>query len=80
MDEDQKRSAREMQEFLEQEKQRVMLNELVAKLTDSCWDKCVTGAPGKQFSSSESSCLSQCAQRYLDVSALVVRRFQSMQR
>ncbi|CAI5467950.1 unnamed protein product [Closterium sp. Yama58-4] len=75
-----KRASFELQQFLEQEKQKAMLNELVAKLTEVCWDKCVTAAPGTKFSGSESSCLSNCAQRYLDVSGLVVRKFQSIQR
>ncbi|CAI6000766.1 unnamed protein product [Closterium sp. NIES-65] len=58
MDADQKRASFELQQFLEQEKQKAMLNELVAKLTEVCWDKCVTAAPGTKFSGSESSCLS----------------------
>jgi len=41
------RQAQELQVFLEQEKQKAMLNELVAKLTDVCWDKCCTAAPGR---------------------------------
>lgn len=82
MDEDRARArqAQELQLFLEQEKQKAMLNELVAKLTDVCWDKCCTGAPGTRLSSSESSCLTNCAQRYMDVSALIIRRLQTMQR
>lgn len=57
-----------------------MLNELVAKLTDTCWDKCVTGAPGSKFSAGETTCLANCAQRFLETSALILRRFQSLQR
>lgn len=56
-----------------------MLNEMVAKLTNVCWDKCVTGTPGSKFSSGESSCLSNCGQRYMDMSILIMKRFQSMQ-
>ncbi|CAI6011923.1 unnamed protein product [Closterium sp. NIES-65] len=44
MDADQKRASFELQQFLEQEKQKAMLNELVAKLTEVCWDKCVLTA------------------------------------
>ncbi|XP_009597124.1 mitochondrial import inner membrane translocase subunit TIM8 [Nicotiana tabacum] len=68
----------ELQQFLSQEKERAMLNEVVAKLTSSCWDKCVTGTPGSKFSSSESSCLSHCAQRYMEMSAIIMKRFQGM--
>eukprot|EP00850_Spirogloea_muscicola_P002391 SM000009S23520 [mRNA] locus=s9:523846:528399:+ [translate_table: standard] len=70
----------ELQQFLEQEKQKAMLNELVAKLTDVCWDKCISGAPGSKFSSGEASCLSNCAQRFLETSSIILRRFESMQR
>mgnify|MGYP001796085607 CR=1 FL=1 len=36
---DEAAKARELQAFLEQEKQRAQLNELVGRLTDVCWDK-----------------------------------------
>jgi import inner membrane translocase subunit TIM8 len=65
--------------FLQQEKQKAVLNELVGKLTDVCWDKCITSTPGSKFSSSESSCLTNCAQRFLETSSLILRRFQSLQ-
>ncbi|KAG0565323.1 hypothetical protein M758_8G176800 [Ceratodon purpureus] len=69
----------QMQQFLQQEKQKAALNELVGKLTDACWDKCITSTPGSKFSSSESSCLTNCAQRFLETSTLILRRFQSSQ-
>ncbi|KAJ8537058.1 hypothetical protein K7X08_035459 [Anisodus acutangulus] len=68
----------ELEQLLNQEKERAMVNEVVAKLTSSCWDKCVTGTPGSKFSSSESNCLSYCAQRYMEMSMIIMKRFQSM--
>ncbi|KAL9258160.1 Mitochondrial import inner membrane translocase subunit TIM8-like protein [Drosera capensis] len=68
----------ELQDLIEQEKQRAMANEMVAKLTSVCWDKCITGTPGSKFSSSEASCLTNCAQRYLDLSVMIAKRLQSM--
>ncbi|KAI8544052.1 hypothetical protein RHMOL_Rhmol08G0264900 [Rhododendron molle] len=65
-------------EPMQKEKEKAMVNEMVAKLTSVCWDKCVTSTPGSKFSSSESSCLSNCAQRYLDMSLIIMKRFQSM--
>ncbi|RRT47559.1 hypothetical protein BHE74_00017756 [Ensete ventricosum] len=56
-----------------------MISEMVGKLTNECWDKCITGAPGSKFSSSESACLTNCAQRYMDLSMLIMKKFQSMQ-
>ncbi|XP_004503780.1 mitochondrial import inner membrane translocase subunit TIM8-like [Cicer arietinum] len=69
----------EMQQFYSQEQQMAMVNEMVAKLTSACWDKCITGTPGSKFSSSESTCLSNCAHRYLEMSILIMKKFQSMQ-
>lgn len=60
---------------MQQEKQIAMVNEMVAKLTSACWDKCITGTPGSKFSSSESTCLSNCAHRYLEMSILVMKGF-----
>ncbi|OAY30641.1 mitochondrial import inner membrane translocase subunit TIM8 [Manihot esculenta] len=71
-------SSAEMQRFLNQEKEKAMVNEMVAKLTSECWDKCISGAPGSKFSSSESACLSNCAQRFMDMSLIIMKRFRSM--
>ncbi|GAB2289363.1 Mitochondrial import inner membrane translocase subunit tim8 [Dionaea muscipula] len=68
----------ELQNLINQEKQKAMVNEMVAKLTSTCWDKCITGTPGSKFSSSETSCLTNCAQRYLDLSVMITKRLQSM--
>ncbi|XP_018469235.2 mitochondrial import inner membrane translocase subunit TIM8-like [Raphanus sativus] len=64
----------ELLRFLNEEEQRVMMNEAVAKLTSVCWDKCLTSAPGSKFSPSEHSCLTHCAKRYADMSMLIIRR------
>ncbi|CAN6443208.1 unnamed protein product [Victoria cruziana] len=68
------------QQMLEQEKQRAMVNEMVAKLTDVCWEKCITGSVGSSFSNSETNCLKNCAQRYVELSMLTVQRFKTMQK
>ncbi|KAH7867006.1 hypothetical protein Vadar_027747 [Vaccinium darrowii] len=71
-------SSAELQHYINKEKEKAMVNEMVAKLTSVCWDKCITSTPGSKFSSSESACLSNCAQRYLDMSLIIMKRFQSM--
>ncbi|KAL9335430.1 hypothetical protein Peur_035134 [Populus x canadensis] len=68
----------ELERFLTEEKERAMVNEMVAKLTSACWDKCITSTPGSKLSSSESSCLSNCARSYMDMSLIIMKRFQSM--
>lgn len=67
----------ELMNFINEEKQRAMVAEMVAKLTSVCWDKCITGTPGSKFSNSESNCLSNCAQRYMDMSIIIMKRFQN---
>ncbi|EFJ09449.1 hypothetical protein SELMODRAFT_82076, partial [Selaginella moellendorffii] len=59
-----------------QEKQKAMVNELVGKLTDVCWEKCITGTPSGKFSSSETNCLTNCAQRFMEASVLILRKMQ----
>ncbi|KAL6900712.1 hypothetical protein ACP4OV_005388 [Aristida adscensionis] len=58
------------------EQQKAMVGEMVGKLTSVCWDKCITSTPGSKFSSSETTCLTNCAQRYLDMSVLIAKRFE----
>ncbi|KAL6845932.1 hypothetical protein ACP4OV_023380 [Aristida adscensionis] len=66
----------ELQQLLEQEKQMLMAKEMVSKLTSVCWDKCVTSTPGSKFSSGEATCLSNCAQRFLDMTMILAKRFE----
>ncbi|CEG01582.1 Mitochondrial import inner membrane translocase subunit Tim8 [Ostreococcus tauri] len=67
-----------LQQFLEEEKRKAVFNEVVAKLTETCFEKCVTYAPGSKFSSSESSCLTNCALRYLESGQVILGRLQNM--
>ncbi|XP_075479880.1 mitochondrial import inner membrane translocase subunit TIM8 [Primulina tabacum] len=69
-------SSPELQRFLNQEKEKAMVSEMIGKLTSVCWDKCITGTPGSKFSSSESTCLANCAQRYMDMSLIIMKRLQ----
>nr|CBX25409.1 hypothetical_protein [Oryza glaberrima] len=66
-----------LQAMLEEEKRKAMANEFVAKLTDVCWDKCITGSIGSGFSNSEASCLSNCAKRFFELKMLIVQRVSS---
>jgi len=60
---------------LQEERTKALTNELVAKLTHVCWDKCVTGSIGSSFSRSEASCLSNCAKRFAEVKMMTMQRF-----
>ncbi|XP_074278435.1 mitochondrial import inner membrane translocase subunit TIM8 [Silene latifolia] len=65
------------QAFLQQEQQKAVIQELISKMTSQCWDKCITSTPGSKFSSSEATCLSNCAQRYMDMTLMIIKKFQS---
>jgi|TARA_B110000977_G_scaffold199489_2_gene287039 import inner membrane translocase subunit TIM8 len=68
----------EMANFLEEEKRKAMFNEVVSKLADVCFDKCVS-KPGSSLDRYETACLSQCALRYLETGQVIMGRIQRMQ-
>ncbi|EEH57037.1 uncharacterized protein MICPUCDRAFT_58260 [Micromonas pusilla CCMP1545] len=67
----------EMQNFLEEEKRKAMFNEVVSKLADVCFDKCVT-RPADSLDRYESACLSNCALRYLETGQVIMQRIGRM--
>ena len=67
-----------MANFLEEEKRKAMFNEVVSKLADVCFDKCVA-KPGASLDRYETACLSQCALRYLETGQVIMGRIQRMQ-
>ncbi|EKX47837.1 hypothetical protein GUITHDRAFT_69150, partial [Guillardia theta CCMP2712] len=48
---------------------------IVGKITDICWDKCVS-KPGKELTDAEKNCIANCSERFLDTSMFVVNRIQ----
>ena len=57
----------QMMSFLEQEKKKAAVNEIIGQLTSLCWDKCMS-TPGRKLSYGEEQCLSNCAQRFFESS------------
>ena len=55
--------------------QNAVIRQAINRLSEQCFDMCVS-KPGSSLSSSEASCLSQCAARYLDTSQFLVNRMQ----
>ncbi|KAF6778624.1 hypothetical protein AHF37_10133 [Paragonimus kellicotti] len=58
--------------------QRASFQSRVNHLTSLCWEKCVSGYPPGKLDGKKSTCLENCAERYLDVSILLRTRFQAM--
>ena len=67
------RQTKELQAFMETENQKAVIQAAISKLTETCFDKCVT-KPGNKLDSSEANCIANCAGRYLDSSVFVVNR------
>ncbi|KAF8203079.1 Tim10/DDP family zinc finger-domain-containing protein [Pholiota molesta] len=67
---------KELATFLEREQAMAKMQSSIQQLTGTCWNKCVTGTPGKYFSSSEQSCLANCVDRFLDSSLFMVKKIE----
>lgn len=65
---------KELQEFLMVEKQKAQFNAQIHEFNDFCWDKCVD-KPGNKLDSKTETCLTNCVDRFIDVSLLITNRF-----
>ncbi|XP_028412056.1 mitochondrial import inner membrane translocase subunit Tim13-like [Dendronephthya gigantea] len=67
------------EQLLDQVKQQVALasaQELIQKMSDKCFKKCVN-KPGTSLDSSEQKCLAMCMDRYMDTWNLISRTYSS---
>lgn len=63
----------QMQEFIQRESQVAQIQQMIATLTDVCWDKCVS-SPGSYLSSKETACLENCTKRFVEVTQFIMQR------
>lgn len=68
-----KAPSRELQQFIEREQQLAQVQQMIATLTEVCWDKCIS-SPGSYLSSRESSCVENCAKRFVDSTQYILQR------
>ncbi|XP_004523520.1 mitochondrial import inner membrane translocase subunit Tim13-like [Ceratitis capitata] len=64
-------------ELIEQVKQQIAVanaQELLTKMTEKCFNKCIS-KPGLQLDSSEQKCISMCMDRFVDSYNLVSRTY-----
>jgi import inner membrane translocase subunit TIM8 len=54
----------------------VQLQQTISRLTDECWDKCVS-SPSTYFSGKENACLDNCAKRFMDTTQFVIKYYNS---
>ncbi|CAM9277215.1 unnamed protein product [Heterosigma akashiwo] len=71
-------SQNQLQELVQQEQQRALIQTVVAKLTEIAHDKCV-GKPSSSLSSSEQACIHSVVSKYLDTSEFVLGRMMKQQ-
>lgn len=55
------------------EQQVAQVQQMVATLTDLCFDKCIS-SPGTYLSSRETSCMQNCALRFVDATQFILQR------
>jgi len=67
--------AHQVLERVRNEVQQQTLQELFVKISERCFDACVT-KPGSKLSSSEQKCLTQCMDRYVDTMTVVSQTMQ----
>ncbi|KAK7694490.1 hypothetical protein QCA50_001676 [Cerrena zonata] len=65
---------KELETFMDNERAQARVHSSIHQMTSMCWDKCVTGTPSTSFSRSESSCLANCVDRFLDTSLFLVNQ------
>ncbi|KAI1167423.1 Tim10/DDP family zinc finger protein [Nemania serpens] len=64
----------ELQQFLQNESTKARLASSVHTLTNVCFRKCVTGAiRSGRLEKTEESCLTNCTERFFDLSELTVQ-------
>ncbi|XP_063978519.1 mitochondrial import inner membrane translocase subunit Tim13-B [Diachasmimorpha longicaudata] len=76
-------SGADREEFMQEVKQQIAVanaQELLTKITEKCFKKCVT-KPGTSLDSSEQKCVAMCMDRYMDAFNVVSRAYsQRLQR
>jgi len=70
-------SAGNIQQAVAMEQQKLQFMQQVHKLNDVCWDMCL-GSPSSSLSGREETCLTNCVERFVDTSVLLVNRFSQL--
>eukprot|EP01023_Acetabularia_acetabulum_P025798 TRINITY_DN2461_c0_g1_i10.p16 TRINITY_DN2461_c0_g1~~TRINITY_DN2461_c0_g1_i10.p16 ORF type:complete len:101 (-),score=19.93 TRINITY_DN2461_c0_g1_i10:3733-4008(-) len=74
-EEDMKNVSPQMQQFLAQEQQKAVIQQMIFKVTEDCFDKCIA-TPGKEMSGRERTCIENCAKRFVETTQFIMQRFQ----
>jgi import inner membrane translocase subunit TIM8 len=67
----------ELVRFIEQQEELVRYEKTVHKITEQCWDVCVSSPSMPRLDSKTESCLMNCVERFIDASNEMVKHFSS---
>ncbi|XP_002132728.1 mitochondrial import inner membrane translocase subunit Tim8-like [Drosophila pseudoobscura] len=65
---------KEMEEFMQLERQKAEVTALLHEFNEICWEKCI-GKPSSKLDQATQVCLSNCVDRFIDTSVLIAKRF-----
>ena len=65
----------ELAKFVEQMEQSARMEKIKHKLTNDCWDVCVTNPNVSKFDSKTEACLNNCVDRFIDSQTHIVQTF-----
>lgn len=67
----------ELGRFIAEQEQNSRLKKVAEKLTNECWDLCVSNPNVSRFDSKTEACLVNCVDRFIDTSTYVMNAFAS---
>merc|ERR1712117_133132 len=65
----------DLEQQIAMQQQKAQLMTAIHKINDVCWDTCIDSAPGSSLSGRQQTCLTNCAERFVDTTLLVTNRF-----
>lgn len=69
----------ELARFVSELEQTERLKKTTYKLTNDCWDLCVSNPNVSRFDSKTESCLANCVERFIDSSTFILNEFSKKQ-
>lgn len=65
----------ELARFIAEQEQAARLKKVAEKLTNECWDLCISNPNMSRMDSKTESCLVNCVDRFIDTSTYVLQEF-----
>jgi len=69
----------QLQNFLESESKKTLVQKNIHELTEICFKKCITGSiSGGKLAGKEESCMSNCVDRFMDSNLAVLKHLDTL--